>query len=160
MIEEREKTIRKGNRPWKRKRTAKPSERWEGGFWQNKQSATNSITFLISGTTSTYGRREGTRTNLTETTMQTNKMSLEAAPILWTQDGFLCAQSHCWLAAIASIIASRTAKWSQKPMNATNNIWQKNRVSVLTPGSSTRRHQQTKTASTKKSPRWPNTQST
>jgi hypothetical protein len=35
-------------------------------------------------------------------------------------------------------------------MNATNNIWQKNRVSVLTPGSSTRRHQQTKTASTNK----------
>jgi hypothetical protein len=105
LTEECENTIWKGNRPRKRKLTAKTSERREGGFWQNKQRATNSITFLISGSASTYGRREGTRTNLTET-MQTNNNSnkqqckqtqshWKAAPILLIQDGFLCAQSHC-----------------------------------------------------------------
>lgn len=73
-----EKMISKANRARKIKRTAKPSERWEGAFWQNKQRATNSITFLISGTTSTYGRRKGTRTNLTDTTMQTNTHPLES----------------------------------------------------------------------------------
>lgn len=96
-----------------RKRTAKPSERWEGAFWQNKQRATNSITFLISGTTSTYGRRKGTRTNLTDTTMQTNTQPLksrsDAVDRGWI---FVCPEpllpAH-GLTATAPIVAGRLA---------------------------------------------------
>jgi hypothetical protein len=112
----------------------------------------NSITLPISGRTCTRDTRNGTCTNVTETTMQTNTKPLEGRSDA-VEPGWIFVCPELLLLAHGLINCNwinNHRQRDQQPMDATNNIWQKNSVSVLTPDSSTRRHQQNKTVSTNK----------